>query len=482
MIERAPLDPDAASPLPVWARVADVVAALLALVGVTVGLTGGFRTHIGPIPLTLTSPYRLLFEAAGVATVRHLILRQQPAYRYLLPRFAAWATSTPVRTAIVIVVATRAAIFFVGYLAVVMIGYAPGARPFHDFSTEVLNLPLRWDAAWYLGIATQGYEFQPGNPSLQQNIVFFPAFPMLVRLAALLLGKSFTAFVVGGTIASLAAFAAALAYLYRLAREDLTEDQTNAALWLLAAYPFAIFYGAIYTESLFLLCCVGAFYHVRHNHALKVGAFGFVAGLTRPNGFVLCVPLVLAVIARRAPLTMSRRSLRTADSHARIARLLTAAVMPVGGALLYSVFIWRLTGSPLAWLSGHAAWGRHYEGLTQLVAGKYGYIVGAGVLEYVSNEPYDVLNALGVLFVLFTAWPVYRKFGLAYAAFIVVTIVPPLAAGGLMSAGRFSSVLFPAFLALAAVAPPQHRIGWICSFAALQALNAALFYTWRPLF
>jgi hypothetical protein len=43
-------------------------------------------------------------------------------------------------------------------------------------------------------------------------------------------------------------------------------------------------------------------------------------------------------------------------------------------------------------------------------------------------------------------------------------------------------VLFPAFLWLAAIVPPRHRSAWIAVFASLQALNAALFYTWRPLF
>ena len=66
--------------------------------------------------------------------------------------------------------------------------------------------------------------------------------------------------------------------------------------------------------------------------------------------------------------------------------------------------------------------------------------------------------------------------------FILINILPPLAAGGLMSAGRFSSVLFPAFLWLGAAVPARHRAGWIATFAAIQAFNAALFYTWRPLF
>jgi hypothetical protein len=66
--------------------------------------------------------------------------------------------------------------------------------------------------------------------------------------------------------------------------------------------------------------------------------------------------------------------------------------------------------------------------------------------------------------------------------FILIFILPPLAAGGLISAGRFSSVLFPAFLWVAGAVPPRHRGAWLASFAAVQALNAAMFYTWRPLY
>ena len=65
---------------------------------------------------------------------------------------------------------------------------------------------------------------------------------------------------------------------------------------------------------------------------------------------------------------------------------------------------------------------------------------------------------------------------------MVVNMVPPLTTGGWLSAGRFSSVLFPAFIWLGTAVPPSHRPAWIASFAALQAFNAALFYTWRPLF
>ena len=166
----------------------------------------------------------------------------------------------------------------------------------------------------------------------------------------------------------------------------------------------------------------------------------------------------------------------------RLAPACAAAAACLFGTLLYSIFIWGMTGNPIAWASGHVAWGRHYISLPLLVTTRAGFIAQAGLYEYVARSPYDLLNVLGALFVLVSVWPVWRRFGIAYAAFILVNILPPLTSGGFLSAGRLSSVLFPAFVWLAAAVSPRQRTAWIVSFAMLQAMCAALFYTWRPLF
>jgi hypothetical protein len=348
-------------------------------------------------------------------------------------------------------------------------------------------LPLRWDAGWYLQIAERGYQYsyQTGDVG-QQNIVFFPAFPLTVRVVALLLGGGDGAFHLAGTLVSLTAFLGALVYLYPLAREHLDDDQSRTALWLLAAYPFALFYGAIYTESFFLLGAVGTFYHARRREFVAAGLWAFMVGLTRPNGFLLSVPLALMAVSPWLPRWAVRAHAAT-DAGLRplstsAVPALAAAAMPGVGMLIYSTFIWWLTGNPFAWLAGHAAWGRHYSGLAVLVTDRYAWLANAGLYAYSSQESIDLLNALGVVFVLAAAWPVARRLGLAYAVFMLINILPPLAEGGMLSAGRFSSVLFPAFIWLASAVPASHRGGWIASFAANQALNAALFYTWRPLY
>jgi hypothetical protein len=87
-----------------------------------------------------------------------------------------------------------------------------------------------------------------------------------------------------------------------------------------------------------------------------------------------------------------------------------------------------------------------------------------------------------VLFVMATLWPVFRRIGFPYAVLILINLVPPLMMGGLLSIGRVTSVLFPAFVWLALAIPTAHRTAWIAGFAMLQAVVAAMFFTWRPLY
>jgi hypothetical protein len=309
---------------------------------------------------------------------------------------------------------------------------------------------------------------------------------MVTRTVALLLGNQKTAFVAAGTLVSLAAFLFALAYLYAFARDEIGDERAPAALWMIAAYPFALFFGAIYTESLYLLAAIGAFHHFRRREFARAAGWGLIIGLTRPNGGLLSVPLALLAAGPWLPPAIAggRHAIRLPGAR-RLVDLVpacAAAATCMLGALLYSTFIWGMTGNPIAWASGHAAWGRHYTSLATLVATRASFIGHASLYEYLARSPYDMVNVLGALFVLAAVWPVWRRFGIAYAVFILINILPPLTTGGFLSAGRISSVLFPAFVWLAAVVPARQRTAWIVSFAMLQALCAALFYTWRPLF
>jgi hypothetical protein len=478
-----------ASPVPLWARVLDTVCLLLAFVAAIVSMSDGFRIRVLGMRLAVTSPFPPLIWAFVLGVARHVLAPQQPLYREFPARLREWVRLPQLRAAAAAVIGTRPAILLVGYLAVLMFGYLNGRAPLRHFDSELMNLPVRWDAGWYLAIVTDGYRYAPNDSGVQQNIVFFPAYPMLVRFLGRLFGGHMPGYVAAGMVVSLAAFCAALAYLYMFARDGLGEEKAAYALWLLACYPFALFFGAIYTESLFLLAIVGALYHLTKGEVWPAALWGLLAGLTKQNGVLLCLPLALVAVSSWLPPALVRdphalpllTQPRASKDVRRTLAALVAAAMPAVGMLLYSAFIWRVSGDPFAWAKGQMAWGRTYQSLARFVATQYAFMANAGLSGYLANPGYDALNALGALFALATVWPVARRIGLPYALFIVIMTLPPIMYGGWLSAGRFSSVLFPAFVWLASVIPPSHRAGWLVGFSALQALCAAMFYTWRPL-
>ena len=476
-----------AAPLPGWVRVVDGVCLLLLLLAIVVAVSGGFRERLFGLRLALTSPYRLLLWAVALGGLRHTLVRRRPIYADLSERLAVLWRTAEARAAVAAFMGTRPAILFVGYLAVFLVGFPTDALPWRVSDNEFGNLPARWDVGWYLGIALDGYSFNEAMSAAgnQQNIVFFPAFPLLMRVSGRLLGGAPASFVWAATACSLLAFLAGLMYVHRLARDLVHDDGlASTAVWLVAAYPFALFFGAPYTESLFLLGAAAALYHFRRGEIWRGGAWGFLVGLTRPNGCFLSVVLAVLALEPWLPRGLFGRDLapRPAPTAGGLVRSFAAASLPGVGMLVYSAYVWSLTGDPLTWAQGHVAWGRSYQGLSILVTERYRYLARSGLYAYTSQSGSDVIQVLGVLFVLAAMWPVARRFGLALALFIAINILPPLAAGGLLSAGRFSSVIFPAFIWLATVVPERHRSGWLTGFMALQALNAVMFFTWRQMF
>ena len=456
-----------------WVAVADGVTVAACLLAVIVAIGGGFRFWLGDVRVSVTSPIRLLIYAALVGLVRHAIVRRptllshaRKAARHVCSA-EEWSAVWPA------FVVTRTMVLAVGLLAVYTVGFPAKGAPFRISSNEVTNLPVRWDAAWYLGIASHGYEWRPTEVPVQQNVAFFPAFPAITHIVGRLFGNSLSAYVAGGILVSHSAFLWSLIYIYRLARVDLGSAEKAAwAVRLLAAYPFSLFHGAMYTESLFLLGCTGAVLEIRNDRLFRAAAWGLLVGLSRPNGFLLAVVVAALVgssliATRSAPWT-------------RYAKLASVPLAPVAGMLAYSAYLAFLTGNAFQWSAQHAAWGRTFTGLGPFTDAA-DTIAYHGLGRYVAMAPYDVLNAAAVVAAMVLVIPILRAFGVPYFLFVCVNLLPPLFRGGVMSMGRLSATLFPLFVFLALKLDSRGALWFTVAFSALQAFLAVLFYTWRPL-
>ena len=360
-------------------------------------------------------------------------------------------------------IGTRLPVLLLGALAVTLIGTlpAPTAEALWRVSPhELANLQARWDTDFYYSIATTGYHWNPAT-FLHQNVVFFPLYPLLMRWGGAALGGHP---LLAGTVISLAAFAGAIAVLYRLAAYELGAEKAWPVILLLCTYPYALFYSAVYTESLFLFLTVSAFYAMRRGYLLPAALAGCAAGLARPNGFWLALPLLW--LAWTTPQEAKRR----------VATCM-AALAPLAGAALFAGYLELRFGDPLAWVHGQAAWGMPLLG--RRPAPDPARTAADLRLKYTEVIAYagDVLAFVGAAAAIL---PVARRLGMAYAIWIAVNIFPPVATHLFLSLGRFTAVLFPLFFLLALMVPRARVARVATAFAACQAVFAVWFYLWRP--
>lgn len=329
---------------------------------------------------------------------------------------------------------------------------------------------VRWDSGWYFGIAAEGYEYRGEG---RNNLAFFPAYPLLMRLGGWTLGGRQEDYYFAGIMISWLAFAAAMTLLYRLALLDLPRSAALRAVIYATAFPFAYFFGMVYSESLYLLALVAAAYAFRTRRWWSGAVAGAVMTATRVTG-VMAVP-GLALLAWSAA---------DRDSRSRMTAGLAVAASGLGIGL-YSVFNYAISPSPFTWYDSITHWG--YE------PGGNPFRMTLALLQALATRPYqflttermawyDTLNAGAALTAVALVPLIWKRFNAGYALLVLATLLVPLSSGQFEGLGRYTAVQFPVALALASLGGELRHYALICGCAALYGLCLAMFVTAHPLF
>ena len=328
----------------------------------------------------------------------------------------------------------------------------------------------RYDSGWYHGIASQGYIYGAGG---RNNLAFFPVYPLLMRAGGTLLGGRQEDYYFAGIVISWLAFAGAMTMMYRLALLDLPRPAALRAVMYAAAFPFAYFFGMVYSESLFLLALVIAVYALRTRRWLMSAVSGAVMTAIRVTG-VMAVP-GLALVAWRVA---------GADRRSRIIALGSVSASLIGIAT-YSAFNAQMSGNPFAWYDAITFWGYRPGG--NPFGGVFGLLQALVTRPYqfLATErmaPYDTLNALAALGALALVPLIWRRFNAGYALIVVAGLLLPLSSGQFEGLGRYCAVQFPIALALASLNGEVRHLVLLTASAVLYAIGLALFVTVHPLF
>lgn len=344
---------------------------------------------------------------------------------------------------------------------------APGlTHPFGGLAETILSPLAHWDAVWYLSIAWNGYG------ATGADAAFFPLYPLLVFLAG---GAAASpgALLAASYAVSLAAFAGALYLFHRLAELELGRSFARPAVLMLAFFPASLFFGAPYSESLFLLVSVGAFYAACSGRFAWAGALAAAASATRSAGIVLLLPLAI--------LWWRGEGRRAADA-------LWLALAPLGLAA-YAAYLGLAHGDALAFLDVQQAWNRSFagpfagvwQGLDAAYAG-----VGALGTDGVAGElaRRNVVDFGFLVFAAVATVGVCRRLPAAHGAYVVAALAValsfPVAGEPLMSLGRFVAVLFPVFLWLGLVCEERRALDRALAVSCvLLGLLTTWFATWQ---
>jgi hypothetical protein len=200
-----------------------------------------------------------------------------------------------------------------------------------------LNPWTTFDSQHFIHIAQHGYD--------AQTAAFFPLYPFLLKLA----GNDPVWMAAWGILISNVAFLGALFIFYRLTEQEYSRRAAMIATWLLAFFPTSVIFSAVYTESLFLLLLVSAFWFWRARSWWLAALLFLLASWTRNIGPVLFAALALEWFFRN----------QNAGEYSRRDKwkALAPVAAPAIGFLSVQLLLLRETGIWLASVAGQKHFG-----------------------------------------------------------------------------------------------------------------------------
>ncbi len=192
-----------------------------------------------------------------------------------------------------------------------------------------------WDGAWFLRAAEHGWPAQlpsVGGHVAASPLAFFPLFPLLIRAVAAISGLG------PGTVGLLLSGLGGLGAVWAvgaLTRHFAGPAKAERAALLFALSPGSFVFSLIYAEGIVIVLIALGLLALLERRWWRAGVLGALASATSPVGLAFaasCAATALYQILRR----------RTWSS-------LGAALLSPMGFVLWTLYLWRHTGTFWAW-------------------------------------------------------------------------------------------------------------------------------------
>jgi hypothetical protein len=336
---------------------------------------------------------------------------------------------------------------------------------------------VRWDSMWYEAIVNSQPRFLPSGHSTAN---FFPLYSFASWMVALPLRLWLDherAFYTGGVIVSAVSFLLALRAVHRLATRLAGDDVAVRAVWLIAVFPFSFFLTAVYADAFYFCLAAWALTMAYEGRWTAACALAALASMTRIPGLALYPAIVLEYLRQHDFKIGS------------LAKQWPAFALLAAGPVLIAGYFYFRYGDPIEFLharqegwnraSGLVAWQRDVRYFFQ------GSVFGCGSVVECLREFEFTRNLLGYWYVslipLSVSAVMYasRTLGVGLTTWALLSVGMALV-NGLDGTGRFTAVLFPAFIGLAMLLRSRAAFLAVCAVCLpFLILFFAQFARWR---
>lgn len=339
-----------------------------------------------------------------------------------------------------------------------------------NFSSKVSRFfwnRANFDGIHYLSISRDGY-----GPFQQ---AFFPLYPDLIRWLSPLFGNLD---LITGLVVSWVSFLFGLIFFYKLLLLDYSPKTMNRTIFYLLIFPTAFFFSTVYTESLFFLLVIAAFYFARTKRWWIAGILGLLASGTSFVGVFLFPALLYELYIQsrdsKLPFDFPSTALRINAQGKQISNFkflknaFPLLLIPIG-LLSYMFWLGVNYHDPLIFIHPQS------DKIILLYQVCYRY------LKMVATTRIDPLYftvwlelSTGLLFLFLIFRGVFKKtIRFSYIIFMALAYLVPTLTGTFVSLPRFALLFFPGFIILAHIENKYFRLIYpiICLILLLLAVS-----------
>lgn len=308
-------------------------------------------------------------------------------------------------------------IFLIWLAAILFISYFGFSTIPHSgkFSEEFLKSFSNWDGGHYLGIAQHGY-------SEKFQFAFFPLYPLSLRAVNQVIQDYSIAAILTSVVSSFLG----LHLLYKLISLDFEKKLAEKVVLSLLIFPTSFYFLTAYSEGLFFLLVVAAFYFLRSRKLLWATVFASLASATRLAGLALVLGLILEIIIAYG---INRK-----NWYVLFAPL---------GFLIYCWYLLTLTGDPFYFISAETYWQRN---LTVPAVSFWETIKNLSQAGFINNNFNTFLDLIFAIFGVGLAVRTFRFLPPSFSIYSLASVLLPLFTPTLSSMPRFLLPIFPIYI------------------------------------